>query len=80
MSAMASKNIHLRVSDEIRAALDRHCQRHNLELSAFIRATLMREIGKPELLDTMPPEGRQPKPKPTPVNKKKRGKTPSDSP
>lgn len=62
MSRMApNKRIAIVVSPELREALSEHCAKHKIELSAYIRELICRDMGKPELLDTIPPEGR-PKP------------------
>ena len=53
-----SKPIQLRLSDEIDAALRKHCEDHGLELSAFIRDTLCRAIGRKDLVGTMRGSGR----------------------
>ena len=55
-----SKPIQLRLSDEIDAALRAHCDEQGVELSAFIRDTLCRAIGRKGLIGTMRGRG-QPK-------------------
>lgn len=69
-----SKQLKTRVSDEINAALEAYCKEHGIEMSAFVRGLICQGIGKPELAETMPPEGRPRKDRkpPAPPAKKRR--------
>lgn len=67
-----SRLIQIRVSQEIAAAIEAHCAKNALEISTFVRSAVMRELGRPDLLDTMRQIGRPPTPPPAAAKKSKR--------
>lgn len=53
-----SKTIRTRVTDEIDAALRAYCEQHGISLSDLLREAALEKIDRPDLIETMPPQGR----------------------
>lgn len=53
-----SRYLKTRASEEILAAVEAYCREHGVEKSELLRRAVCDKIGKPELADQMPPEGR----------------------
>ncbi len=53
-----SQTIRLRITAEMRAALDTYCAEHGIELSDLLREVVLRKIGRKDLIDTMPGRGK----------------------
>ncbi len=68
-----NKPIRLIVSQELRSAIDEHCAAAGVEMSAYIRTLICEHLGRPELLDTLRPEGR-PRIEPVPKTSRKKRK------
>ena len=52
-----STRINLRITDEMHAALLAYCEEHGCDLSELLRAAALEQIGRKDLIDTMPSKG-----------------------
>jgi hypothetical protein len=59
--AEPSRTIRIRVTEEMHAALKEFCDRTGEELSAILRGSALRYIGRRDLVGTMPSPGRPPR-------------------
>jgi len=64
-----SKMVGVRMSPEIRTALDGHCAKAGIPLSELLRNPALREIGRADVIEGMPAAGR-PRPEETLASEK----------
>ncbi|SFI05530.1 hypothetical protein SAMN05421753_10559 [Planctomicrobium piriforme] len=57
-ASAASRTIRTRVTEEMHAALKEYCEQHGTELSAILRDSALRYIGRRDLVGVMPAPGR----------------------